>query len=240
MTYIYIYTNMNKKNTVFEPFQPANGFCQSATSSCFAQASMRSPALGLHAIPFRSRFQLLDWPWNHLGWFNQLWDPEKIGRCFSHGFCGFLLALYLTNLQIAGLSWSMGWKSNHDFPWAKCLCRKILQLSLKILIDIGGSWSRATCSKMRFVSKKGVTKCHQPQYSSSSPGIKDPTSTAHHKNSGSRGKKTQTHGHTAHIICISRGLHSFRYSSYLPSTNRGTGKSYGFLSLSGGYPWLIY
>lgn len=128
----------------------------------------------------------------------------------------------------------MGWKSNHDFPWAKCLCRKILQLSLKILIDIGGSWSRATCSKMRFVSKKGVTKCHQAQYSSSSPGIKGPTSTAHHKNSGSRGKKTQTHGHTAHITCISRGLRSFRYSSYLPSTKRGTGKSYRFLSPSGG------
>lgn len=155
-------------------------------------------------------------------------------------FLIFFWALYLTTLRSAWLSWIMGWKSNHDFPWAKCLCRKILQLSLKILIDIGGSWSRATCSKMRFVSKR---RSHQM---SPTPIIfkfaRNKRSYQYRASQKFRikGKKTQTHGHTAHITFISRGLRSFRYSSYLPSTKRGTGKSYRFLSPSGGYPWLTY
>ncbi len=49
--------DMTKKNAVFEPFQPALRFCQSTW--CFAQASTRSPALGLHAMSFR-RLQLLE------------------------------------------------------------------------------------------------------------------------------------------------------------------------------------
>ena len=153
--YIYIYTLIwTKKTQCLNHSNPQMDF----VNQQHHRVSPR-PRWGVQlwvSMPyrFRSRFQLLDRPWNHLGWFNQLWDPEKIGKCFSHGFFGFFWALYLTTLQTAGLSWSMGWKSNHDFPWAKCLCRKILQLSLRILIDIGGSWSRATCSKMRFVPKK--------------------------------------------------------------------------------------
>lgn len=69
---------------------------------------MRSPALGLHAIPFRSRFQLLDRPgitWDGLTSYETL---KKLAGVSPMIFLGFFGALYLTTLQTAGLSWSMG------------------------------------------------------------------------------------------------------------------------------------